>query len=96
MNILSGFFTSDKLLPGIEEIFNRYDIIVIMNIQTQNKIRKLENEIAAIWNVIDDERLWHPSVMREIKRRSEIAHRAYTKGKLRSADKIFGSFGERR
>lgn len=63
---------------------------------TQEKIRKLEQEITTLWRVIEDERLWHPSVVREIKRRAELAHRAYANRRLRKAEDVFAALQSHR
>lgn len=56
---------------------------------TQEKIRKLEQEITALWRVIEDERLWHPSIVREIKRRAKLARQTYANRRLRKAEEGF-------
>ena len=62
---------------------------------TQEKIKELEHEVMALWRVIEDERLWHPSVIREIKRRSQDAHRSYARGGLRKAGEVFAALRKR-
>lgn len=59
--------------------------------ETQEKIKKLEKEVAILWHIIDDERLWEPSIIREIRRRSAIAGRDRVKGRLRTAEEIFNT-----
>lgn len=56
---------------------------------TQEKIRDLENEITALWQVVEDEHMWHPSIIREIKRRSQHIRRAQGQVELRKADEVF-------
>lgn len=56
----------------------------------QKRIQRLEEEVATLWQVIEDERLWHPSVIQEIKKRSRAARRAHVGGRLRSAEEVFG------
>ncbi len=51
----------------------------------QDRVQKLEKEIGALWRVIDDERLWHPSIVKEIRNRSLHARREFARGKLRKA-----------
>jgi len=55
----------------------------------QKEIQKLKKEVETLWQVIGDERLWHPSVIREIQRRSRVAHRDQVKGRLRLASEVF-------
>ena len=57
--------------------------------KTQEKIRKLERDIATLWQIVEDERLWHPSVIREIQNRSRAAKLAYRPKKMKTADEIF-------
>ena len=57
--------------------------------QTIQRLQKLEKEIAILWGVIEDERLWHPSVVREIQRRSRTAKRIHIRGNLKKAEEIF-------
>jgi|SRR3989344_807982 len=56
---------------------------------TQKEIQKLKKEVETLWQVIGDERLWHPSVIREIQRRSRTARRDHIKGRLRLASEVF-------
>ena len=58
---------------------------------TQAKIKELEYEVTALWRVVEDERLWHPSVMREIKRRSQDASRSHAREELRKAGEVFAT-----
>lgn len=58
---------------------------------TTEKIQKLEKEITRIWQIIDDELLWDPSVIREIRRRSSMARRSHKNGSLKTAEKVFSS-----
>ena len=53
----------------------------------QKEIKKLKKEIEIIWQVIEDERLWHPSVIREIQRRSNTIGKNHRK--LRLAEEVF-------
>jgi len=55
----------------------------------QKEIQKLKKEVETLWQVIGDERLWHPSVIREIQRRSRAARRDHTKGRLRLTSEVF-------
>lgn len=57
--------------------------------RTQEHIQKLEKEIKAIWKVIDDELLWHPSIIKEIRRRSILARQAHVQDRLRKAAEFF-------
>ena len=45
--------------------------------------------------MIEDERLWHPSVIHEIKRRSQDANRSYVHGGLRKAGEVFAALRKR-
>ncbi len=63
--------------------------------RTQTRIQKLERDVAALWQVVEDERLWHPSVIRELKRRSGQARRDHAQGKLRTAREVFASLRRR-
>lgn len=63
---------------------------------TQEKIRDLENEITALWQVVEDERIWHPSVIREIKRRSQHIRHAQGQAGLRKADEVFAALRQHR
>lgn len=63
---------------------------------TQEKIRDLENEITALRQVVEDERMWHPSIIREIKRRSQHIRRAQGLAGLRKADEVFAALRRRR
>jgi len=56
---------------------------------TQTRIQKLEREVAALWQVIEDERLWNPSVVQEIRRRSKAARKNLAQKRLRRANDIF-------
>ena len=56
--------------------------------RVQERIQKLEKEIVKLWQVVEDEMLWHPSVVREIKRRSLAARRDHVKGRLRRAEEV--------
>jgi hypothetical protein len=47
---------------------------------TQARIKELEHEVMALWHVVEDERLWDPSVIHGIKQRSQNAHRSYARG----------------
>ena len=58
---------------------------------TQAKIRELEYEVTALWRVVEDERLWHPSVIQEIKRRSQDAHRSQAREGLRKAGEVYAT-----
>jgi len=57
--------------------------------QTVQKIKKLEREVAALWQIVDDERLWDPSVIREIRKRAKSVNRAYAQKSLRAAKEVF-------
>lgn len=56
---------------------------------TQEKITELEQEITALWRVIEDERLWHPSIIQEIKRRSQNVRSTHGRKELRKAEEVF-------
>lgn len=62
---------------------------------TQEKIKELEHEITALWRVVEDERIWHPSIIREIKRRSQNVHRVHGQAGLRKADEVFAALRRR-
>lgn len=62
----------------------------------QEKIRDLENEITTLWQVVEDEHMWHPSIIREIKRRSQHIRHAQGQAELRKADEVFTAFRRRR
>lgn len=55
------------------------------------KIRRLEEEVATLWQIVDDERFWDLSIIKEIQRRSKSAHRDYAKKRLKAADDVFAS-----
>lgn len=57
--------------------------------RTQEKIKQLEREVATLWTVIEDERLWSPEIIREIQKRSKSARSLYAMGKLKSAERVF-------
>lgn len=57
--------------------------------RTQTRIQKLEKEVAALWRILDDERVWHPSVIYEVQKRSKAARQALAKKKLRTAEGVF-------
>ena len=57
--------------------------------ETQEKIKKLEREVATLWQIIDDERLWDPTVIREIKNRSKIAKKKRANSLLKTAKEVF-------
>lgn len=59
----------------------------------QERVQKLEKEVATLWRVIEDERLWHPSIIQEIKKRSRSARRDHAKGLLRKAEEVLGRHG---
>lgn len=59
--------------------------------RTQTRIQKLEKEVALLWHILEDGRVWHPSVVNEIRRRSKIARLALAKKKLQRAEDIFAS-----
>jgi len=63
--------------------------------KTQEKIQNLEREIRSLWQVIEDERLWHPSVISELRRRSRLAKQAYARGKLQSSENVFAKLSSR-
>ena len=57
--------------------------------KTQEKIRKLEREVNTLWQIVEDERLWHPSIIREIQNRSRSARKYHRQGKLKTAKEVF-------
>lgn len=59
--------------------------------KTQEKIKKLEQEVAVLWQVLDDERLWHPSIVLEIRKRSCDARKNHAHKRLKTAQQVFAS-----
>lgn len=53
---------------------------------TKEKIQQLEREVAALWHIVEDDRIWDPSVIREIQKRSQKARLDYSQRKLRTAE----------
>lgn len=62
-----------------------------MAVKTKEKIQKLEQEVSNLWQIVNEEIFWHPSVIRGIQRRSKLARRALKSGKLRTAEELFQS-----
>ena len=56
--------------------------------RTQEKIQQLERDVATLWQIVEDERLWHPSVIREIRQRAQTARRAYVRKQLKTAEEV--------
>lgn len=56
---------------------------------TQTRIQKLEKDVAALWRILEDERVWHPSVIYELRKRSKVARQALAKKKLKAAKDLF-------
>lgn len=56
---------------------------------TKEKIQQLEREVATLWHIVEDDRIWDSNVVREIQKRSQKARLDYSKRKLRTAEEVF-------
>ena len=65
------------------------------SMHTRVRLQKLERKVEALWQLVEDERLWHPTVIRELQRRSQSARRAHAGGRLRTAAEVFASLRRR-
>ena len=72
-----------------------YLVLILSSMTTQEKVRKLEREVAKLWQILDDDRLWDPSLTRELLRRSQTTRKAYGRGSLRPAERVLASLVRR-
>jgi uncharacterized protein (UPF0147 family) len=56
---------------------------------TAEKVKRLEKEVAVLWQIVEDERLWHPSVIQEIRRRSKQARHDLKEKRLKTVGELF-------
>ena len=56
---------------------------------TATKIRELQKEVRELRQIVDDEIFWHPTIEKEIRRRSVVSRRHL--GKLKNVKEVFAS-----
>ena len=56
---------------------------------TKNRIQKIEREIQEIWKVLSEDFFWHPTIIKEIQRRSNAVRKLLKSEKLRTAEEVF-------
>lgn len=59
--------------------------------RTQERIKNIERQLETLWKVIEDDRLWHPSIIQELQRRSRGARRDHSSRRLRSAAEVLSA-----
>jgi hypothetical protein len=57
---------------------------------TKDRIKKIESEIQELWKIVSEDIFWHPTVIKEIKKRSSRGRKLLRSGKLKTFKEILG------
>lgn len=63
-------------------------IKLYMATDTKNRIQKMEREIQELWRVVSEDIFWHPTVVKEIKKRSIEGRKLLRSGKLKTLEEV--------
>ena len=59
-----------------------------MAVDTKGRIQKLENEVRELWRTVSEDIFWHPTVIKEIKKRSSEGRKLFRSGKLKTFEDV--------
>lgn len=59
-----------------------------MTVATKNRIQKIEREIQELWLAVSEDIFWHPTVIKEIKKRSRDGRKLLRSGKLKTLEEV--------